>query len=57
MGIFSCGGIAGAETDTQESEFHDSGGAKFRLGLEPNACRLMLGMGGPAAGEQKIDIE
>jgi hypothetical protein len=57
LGIFPSGGIAGAETDTQESEFHDSGGVKFRLGLELNACHLMLGMGGPAAGEQKIDIE
>ena len=33
------------------------GGVKLRLGFEPNACCLMLGMGGPAAGEQKIDVE
>ena len=57
MGVFPRGGIARAETDAQESEFHDGGGVKFRLGFEPKAGRFMLGMGGPAAGEQKIDVE
>ena len=46
-----------AEADTQESEFHDGSGVKFRLGIEPNTDGLMLGMGGPAAGEQEIDVE
>ena len=57
LGVFPRGGIARAEVNPQEPEFHDGCGVKLRPGFEPIAHRLVLGMGGPAAGEQEIDVE
>jgi len=50
-------GISGTEADTEKSQLDDGTSVEFIHCLKPAVCRIVVGMGGPAAGEQEIDIE
>lgn len=59
-GLVSVGpgcGITRAEADPEKTQFDDGRGMEFLLRIKPRAHLFVIGVGGPPASEQEIDIK